>query len=279
VVAGFHLAHQVSILFGRMLPFRGRVAVRWLDTGQELAAIRRQLPEGWLEGVDLYFEETQAGAAATRGGVRAALPGHCDVRTFPTSSMHAFWPFLGHDDRLVPEPPLYVAGRYPDTDAVAASLANQAITDDALFDLYMEITEAAPVDLDALYAADLARWEAEDAGRDVRLAAFIDFHVRDRRLFAAPHERAAPIVIEVARQLLASPVLRQICDLETALDGLYRLTHGWRAEGRALPIHPRVARHFNLAWWSPDATYQLGANAFTFRETIVRTMRCSPWLS
>ena len=278
-VAGFHLANQISRLFGRMLPFRDKVAVRWLDAGQDPGAIQNQLPEGWLEGADLYFEETQAGAAATRDAVRAALPAHCEVRTFPTSSMRAFWPFLGRDDRLVPEPPLYGAGRYPDTDAVAASLANPAMTDAALFDLYMEITETAPLDLDALYAADMAQWEAEDASRDVCLAAFIDFHVRDRCLFAAPHERATPVVTEIARQLLASTALRQVCDLDTALEGLYRLTHGWHAEGRALPIHPRVARHFKLSWWSPDATYKLGSNAFTFREAVIRTMRWSPWLS
>jgi hypothetical protein len=262
-----------------MLPFRGKIVVRWLDAGQAFSAIQKQLPDGWLEDADLYFEETQAGAPATHDALRAALPRHCEVRTFPTNSMRAFWPFLGRDDRLVPEPPLYGAGRYPDTDAVAASLANPAMTDDALFDLYMEMTEAAPLDLDALYAADLARWEAEDSGRDVCLAAFMNDRVRDRCLFAAPHERATPVVTEIARQLLAAPILRQICDLDTALEGLHRLTLGWRAEGRALPIHPRVARHFNLAWWSPDATYKLGSNAFTFREAVIRTMRWSPWLS
>ena len=265
-------------MFSRMLPFRGKVAVEWINAGLDIDGIQTKLPEGWLDGVDVYFEESQAGAPATRRALRALLPGTCEIRGFPTSSMRALWPFLGKDDRLTPEPPLYNGGRYMDPDAVAASLVHPEITDDALFDMYMEITESAPLDLDALYAADLTRWEAEDVGRDVCLAPFIDTYFRDEILFAAPYERGTPIVLEVARQLLAAPALREICDLDTAIAGLERLAHGWRAEGRALPVHPRVAKHFGLTWWSPDMKYGLGHNSYTFREYTIRYLRWSPWL-
>ncbi len=277
-VTGFHLAYQLSLIFARMLPFRGRVAVRWLNAGMEHTAIQAQLPAGWLDGTSVYFEESQAGGGITRRGLRALLPGDCDIRTFPTSSIQALWPFQGKDERLVPEPPLYNGGRYMYTDRIAAALANPSLTDDALFDLYMELTEAEPLDLDALYAADVARWEAEDTGRDVHLAPFLQAHFRDTMLFAGPQERCAPIVTEVARQLLATPALRQICDLETAVGGLDRLTHGWRAEDRALPVHPRVARHFGLAWWSPDQEHLLGHSRYGFRDYILRYLRWSPYL-
>ena len=277
-VTGFHLAHQISLLFSRMTPFRGRLAVQWINPGMHIDTIRTRLPGGWLGGAGVYFEETMVGDATTKRALRALLPEGCAIRTFPTSSLQALWPFQGRDERLVPEPPIYNGGRYFESDAVAAALANPAITDDALFDLYMEITEALPLDLDALFAADLARLRAEDQGSDVKLAGFVEAHFQEQMLFAAPHEHATPIVKEVARQLLETPELRSICDLDTALAGLDRLTLGWQAQGRALPIHPRVARHFGLTWWSPDRTYDFGHNSFTFPEYVLRYMRWSPWL-
>jgi len=276
-VAGFHLAYQLHLIFSRMLPFRGKVAVQWLNAGVEHTATQARLPAGWLDGVSVYFEESQAGGGVTRRGLRALLPADCEIRTFPTSSLQALWPFQGKDDRLVPEPPLYNGGRYMYTDRIAASVANPSLTDDALFDLYMELTEAEPLDLDALFAADVARWEAEDSGRDVHLAPFLRAHFRDTMLFAGPGERCAPIIVEIARQLLATPALRQICDLDTAVAGLNRLTHGWRAEDRALPVHPRVAKHFGLKWWSPDQEHLLGHSRYGFRDYIVRYLRWSPY--
>jgi tetratricopeptide (TPR) repeat protein len=277
-LTGFHLSYQISLLFGRMLPFRDRLKVEWIDAGMDLDGIRTRLPEAWLGGTDIYFEESMVGNAATKQCVRHLLPPAAEIRTFPTSTVRALWPFHGPDPRLVPEPPVYNGGRYVDPDRVAATLANPALTDDALFDMYMEITEAETLDLDALYAADLERLTAEDAGRDVRMAPFVAAHFRDEMLFAAPHERCSPIVKEVARQLLATPALRDICDLDTALAGLDRLTLGWRAHGRALPVHPRVARQLGLTWWSADMQYELGHNSFTFREYFIRYMRWSPRL-
>ncbi len=278
-IVGFHLSYQMSLLLARMRPYRQRLKVEWINAGMDLDAIRTRFPDGQLTGTDIYFEESMVGHAATRQGVRAMLPVSADIRTFPTSNIRVLWPFHGPDPRLVPEPPIYNGGRYVDPDRIAAALANPALTDDALFDLYMETTEAAPLDLPAMYAADLERLAMEEKGLDIRLAPFVAAHFHDEMLFAAPHERCTPIVREVARQLLATPTLRAIGDLETALAGLDRLTTGWRAHNRALPIHPRVARTLGLAWWSPDRQYPQGHSSFDFREYFIRYMRWSPWLA
>ena len=278
-LTGFHLSYQISLLFGRMLPFRDRLKIEWINAGMDIGAIRSRLPDGWLHGTDIYFEESMVGNAATKRDVRELLPAVAEIRTFPTSTVRALWPFHGPDPRLVAEPPIYNGGRYVDPDRIAAALANPMLTDDALFDMYMEITEAAPLDLDAMYAADLRRLAVEEKGHDVQMTPFVAAHFQDEMLFAAPHERCTPIVKEVARQLLATPMLREICDLDTALAGLDRLTTGWRAHGRALPVHPRVARELKLSWWSPDRLYELGHNSFTFRDYFIRYMRWSPWLA
>jgi hypothetical protein len=72
--------------------------------------------------------------------------------------------------------------------------------------------------------------------------------------------------------------LSEIVAPEEAMAGLERLTQGWRAHTRELPVHPRVARHFGLTWWSPDLLYQLGRNSFSFRDYTICYLRWSPWL-
>lgn len=278
-VTGFHLSYQISLLFGRMLPFRDRLKVEWINVGMDLDTVRARLPSAALGATDIHFEESMVGNAATKAGIRAMLPPGADIRTFPTTNLRVLWPFHGPDPRLVPEPPVYNGGRYVDPDRVVASLVDPTLTDDALFDMYMELTEAAPLDLDALYRDDLARLLAEDAGLDVQMASFVADRFHHEMLVAAPHERCTPIVKEVARQLLGTPILREICDLDIALAGLDRLTIGWRAHNRALPVHPRVARHFDLAWWRPDRLYEYGRNNFGFREYLLRYLRWSPLLT
>lgn len=277
-VAGYHLAHQVSLLLSRTVPLRDRLSVQWINVGMEADAIQSRLPDKWLGGTAFYFEEAMVGHAATKRALRAELPGGCEIRTFPTATLWALWPFAGRDERLVPEPPVYNGGRYVDTDTIAASLVNPAVTDDDLFDLYMEISNGRVLDMDALLAADLARLRSEEQGIDVKLAPFVESNFHAYRLFATPHERCTPIVKEIVRQLLSVPAVARVCDLDVALAGLDRLTMGWRAYNRAFPVHPRVARHFGLTWWSPDMTYELGRNDFAFRDYMIRYMRWSPWL-
>ena len=277
-VTGYHLSHQLSVILTRLPPFRGKLEVEWINPGVGLDGLRARLPDDWLAGVDAYFEEI-VGDAETKRGLRSLLPPNCDIASFPSPHMRALWPFHGRDARLVPEPPLYNGGRYTEPDAVAAAIADPTMTDDALFDAYMAETDAMPLDLDALNATDRARWEQEERGCRVKIADFIQTRFRSDTVFAAPYERGTPLVTEIARQLLATPVLRDICDLDTALAGLAQLTIGWQAADRALPVHPRVARHFGLSWWAPDMAYRIGHNMFTFREYTIRYLRWSPWLA
>lgn len=154
-VTGFHLASQIAQIFSRLAPLRDKVVVEQLNVGTGVDAIRMKLPDRWLDTADLYFEESQVGSAQVKGGLRSLLPAFCVVRTFPTSGSYSLWPFRGRDERMAPEPPAYNSGRYSYTDSIAASLAGTTMTDDALFDAYLELTESAPIDLDRAYATDL----------------------------------------------------------------------------------------------------------------------------
>ena len=277
-VIGFHLASQIAQIVKHLPPLRDRVRVEKLDVGADVDTIRSALPPGWLDRVDVYFEESQVGSAQVKNGVRALLPKSCEVLTFPTSAIRSLWPFHGRDERLMPEPPVYNGGRYGESDPFAAALAGSDMTDDAVFDAYIEATEAAPLNLDTIYAADLAKWRADDAACDVQVAAFIDTQFRERSLFTTPHERDTPIVREIVRQLIDALGQMGAADAATLQVSLDRLLSGWRASKHAVPIHPRVARYFQLRWWSPNTRYRMMGNEFTFRDYIVRYIRWSPWL-
>ena len=279
VVCGFHLANQIATILARLPPMRERISVQRVDPAGDIDSIRSRLPERWLETADLFLEESQVGNAETRRELRAAVPAGCAVRSFSTPNMRAMWPFFGPDSRLVPEPPAYNGGRYPHTDPFAARLAGMDLTDDALFDTYMEMTEAATVDLDRLLAADVARWQAEDRKHDVQLAAFLEAGFRATRLFTTPYERGAGVLRAITLQLFATPVLQDSFDSGTLRTALDRLMQGWLASRQELPVHPRVARHFGLEWWSPDLRYRMLGNRFTFRDYIIRYIRWSPWLT
>ena len=277
-VTGFHLATQISQIVAALPPLRDRVRVQRLDVGASVEAIRSALPDRFLEGADLYFEESLVGSAQVKGGIRSALPASCEIRTFPTTYVRVLWPFHGRDDRLVPEPPVYNGGRYSHTDPIAASLAGTEMTDDALFDAYMELSEAAPLDLDAIYATDVERWRREDGLCDIQLAPFIEANFRDQYLFTTPNERGTPIVREIALQAIDMLAAMGAADAPALHQALAKLLHGWRASKHAVPVHPRVGRHFGLGWWSPDMRYRMLANEFTFRDYIIRYIRWSPWL-
>jgi tetratricopeptide (TPR) repeat protein len=277
-VTGFHLSNQIVQILSRLAPLRGKLHVERLDVGSTVDTIQGRLPTNWLEGADIYFEETMVGSTQVKSGLRALLPAYCAIRTFATSGCQSLWPFRGRDDRMVPEPPIYNGGRYSHTDPIAASLAGTAMTDDALFDAYMELTEDAAYDLDRGYANDLAQWQRDDAACDVKLATFIDARFRNERLFATPHERLTPIVRETVRQLLETPELAGLADAGALNAALDRLLLNWRASHQGLPVHPRVGQHFGLSWWSPDMRYRMLGNDFTFRDYIVRYIRWSPWL-
>lgn len=278
--AGFHMSGQIGQLLYRSPLFRDRLSIQRIDPTSSIDGIRGRLPDRWLETADVYFEESMVGDANTRRAIRNALPERCDARSYPTPSMRFLWPFLGPDDRLVAEPPTHNGGRYPNGDRIAARLAGlEGITDDGLFDAYMEQTADAKLDLDADLAADLARWEADDGRHDVKVTPAIRAQFRDQRLFVAPHERAAPVIRAIARQLLETPTLMNAFDLNAMQAAVDHVTRNWSVSRQELPVHPRVAAHFRLGWWSPETRYRILGNRFTFREYIIRYIRWSPWMS
>jgi hypothetical protein len=61
-----------------------------------------------------------------------------------------------------------------------------------------------------------------------------------------------------------------LADLDAVMEGYV----GPRQE---LPVHPLIARHFKLAWWSPNQMYRWHGNRMTHRDYILDYIKWAPW--
>jgi hypothetical protein len=235
------------------------------------------LPAGVMETAAILWEQTDADAPAAGSALRQLVPANCEVRLFPAPRLTALWPLNGSDPRLVHEPGRYDAGRYPFPDRVGASLASMWLTDDVMVLAYEAMAEKEMPDLDARLDADLAGWRRLDAVTNLRVADFIGRNFRTERLFLAPSLVSPVLLRHILNQLLATPALAALCDparLRTELDFLLA---GYVGRRRELPIHPFVARHFELAWWQPGMRYRWFGNRWTFEQYALNYIRWAPW--
>jgi hypothetical protein len=178
------------------------------------------------------------------------LPPGCIERTFYAPTCQSLWPFQGRDNRAVPEPSLYPASRYPHGDRVAQTLAGVGMGEDVLYLMYEAATNTDPVDLDALFAVDRDLWRRQDEQSGITLAPFITAHFRTERMFISPDRIGPALLRQMVWQILHDPLVHDIVGPEVGTAELDALLEGHTGRREELPVHPRVARHFALSWWS-----------------------------
>ena len=139
------------------------------------------------------------------------------------------------------------------------------------------MTDKEMPDLDALLALDRADWRKLDSTQDVKVMDFIVKNLSRHRLFFAPQFPTGELLRHIIVQLLASSPIEALCEPAKLLQDLDFLLTGYLGRREELPIHPRVARHFSLAWWKPDMRYRWYSNRWTFEEYALRYIRWTPW--
>jgi hypothetical protein len=275
IIAGGLLARQIAEVMAALPILRHRLACHYIATDEGRGAAPP--PRDALQSAALYWEQSSGDDVAEGTGLRGVVPADCDVRRFAAPVMGALWPFLGRDPRLVHEPGLYPAGRYPFGDRIAASLAALQLPDDIMQLSYQSMTEKEMPDLDALLTADRAAWRALDAANDVKVADFIVENFRRYRLFFAPPYPTGDLLQHMIGQLVAGSPIEALCDPAALRRELDFLLTGYLGRRRELPIHPQVARRFGLAWWQPGMRYRWYSNRWTFEEYVLHTIRWTPW--
>jgi hypothetical protein len=254
----------------------GRIGFKWIP----LHLVSQQdwqtsYGPSFMADVEVLWEQVEAGPPSEhRQELHRRLPPGVQILRFPPYNALCLWPFAGNDPRLANDPL-----RYPWSDSIAASLATQDLSDDALFDRYMEITTARMPDLERRLRMDAQRWQAADALSDIKSATWVEQHFRDMKLFhTAGHLAAAPIAY-MLRQLLERTTIvprGEQTRVRGEIDSLLRLHDGQDFE--SVPIHPLVAERLKLRFYDPNALYRWHAHEWTFREYILHYARWAPYL-
>ncbi len=277
MMAGDGTAQRICEVIGKLPSLKGRFGIRFFDLTRSPDQPEECLPPENLATMRVCWLQLNAGTSDTRDLFRRQLQTDCIVRTFYTPIMHALWPFQGRDARAVPEPGRYHPSRYPHGDRLAQSLAAMSLPDDVIYLMYEMSAEQEPLDLDDLFANDLRRWRAESRKSDMRLANFIETNISTSRLFIAPNRVGPRLLREMVDQVLDDAFVRDIARRETLsaeLDALLEGYTGWQEE---MPVHERVAKHFNLNWWSPDLKYRWMNNQRTYRDYILDSIKWVQW--
>ena len=274
VIAGNYTALQLAWIYQRMPALRDHLAVHYIDVGQPLQA---QADVQAVEQAQICWFQADTGPDDLRATLRERLPPSCEVVSVPTPHCNALWPFQGEDPRLVRDPVRYREGRYPFGDRIAAGLAQFNITDDVVLLIYESMVEREMPNLDVELAADIEAWRALDARCDIKLADRMAAQFRTSRLFIAPTVPGAALLRELAVRLLAWPPVREQLNPAAVVTDLDHVLEGYVGRREELPIHPRVARHFQLGWWREDMVYRWANNRYRFQEYVIDYIRWAPW--
>lgn len=277
LIAGDGVARRIAEIIGKLPCLSGRMGIRYLPFGRPLNDALALMPSGTTETASFCWLEESAGTPAIRDPLRARLPPSCRIATFHTPVSRALWPFLAQDPRAVAEPGLYGPARYTFGDRLALPLAAMNMPDDVVYLMYEMSAESDPVDLRALFHADLERWRAQEAGDGIRLADYIEGRIHTERVFISPSLPGPALLREMVTQVLAHPAVRDAVPMAQCSMELGRLLDGFVGWQEELPVYKRVANHFGLSWWSADLKYCWMNNYRTYREYILDYIRWVQW--
>lgn len=173
------------------------------------------------------------------------------VRTirFPGLFFGLLWP-LNCVNQYNSAEPGFPHGRFPYGDSYVLNSVRSAAPPEEI--LAFCSASSWPQDwpnLDRLFQTESARLTTLDAACDVKIASYILKRFSRERLFHNPNapsrDLLAELALRIARALLSVPI-----DAPTAQ---------WPAEGALsileAPVHPAVAAHFHLEWYSADLRY------------------------
>ena len=230
----------------------------------------------WFDDVRVLWNQIESGEpTAHRQVLESRIAGDCQIVRFPPYSMLCLWPFSGSDPRIAVD----VGYRYPWADSIAASLADEDLPDDALFDKYMEISSARMPDLERRLRMDVARWRVTDGLADIQVADWVLENFRRRELFyTAGHLTALPLgrmlkqLLERTGLLSAAEIFRATVELD------FLLSHNKGQDLEIAPLHPLVAERLGIAYYDPDARYRWHGHEWTYREYILKYIRWEPFL-
>lgn len=206
--------------------------------------------------------------------------------TFPFLKMNAFWPLWGEDPRHQIADELYDIGRYHFADRAAAQVAKDAelsgevLSDDILYDKYIEATDGLLSVARDILLTDWINIITLDLKTDIKMFDFIYENFRETKLFNRPDSPSGHIYMKICSDLLRFIPLRPSSNLEKRkLELTYFLTGYEGLSDLQAPIHPAIAGILNIKWLGSDAIYRNYSYDLSFREYMVNYISWRHWIA
>ncbi|MFO1026674.1 MAG: WcbI family polysaccharide biosynthesis putative acetyltransferase [Acetobacteraceae bacterium] len=196
------------------------------------------------------------------------IPATAQRLYIPSVSASFLWPFAGqaHPRNFVPS--FMTVGPYGGE--AGDSMLNRFIaagTDpEQAVETYMALDARARINLDRLFELVMDRQRSRDATAGYRTADTIESYFRTEQIFLSPFHPNLRVALSLATQFF-----QQLGASQDDIDRLHRYTRVAPFPRDELPIHPSVAKHFDLTWALPDKRYRfMNEGSFTAREYALR---------
>lgn len=203
------------------------------------------LSEKNIRNCDILLEQIAHGAPEMPQ--KSLLPKWTKVIRFPIVWFNSLWPTYTRDARNPPKG----AGEqlWPYGDRLILDALKEGLSPEAATQRWFEADVASHIDIDRFHQINAAKADELDRRAEIKLGSYAQNNFRSERLFVT-HNHPSFRMLEVMRdriyEALNLPPGSE--DLRPASGGMYH-TH--------VPIHPSVAQHFGLQWWSPELPARL----------------------
>ncbi len=244
-VTGNVQAAAIAQVLQNLPPVVERFTVEQFDSSEDLP---KSVPKGslWLEQVD------------ANGTLSGALPMGVTKRvSFPSLELHLLWPFNSVNPSNKPAPPDFPFGRFPYGDSFIQSCIAQGVSRSDILRVYLS-NAWSPTwpDLDRLFRKESERLSALDSTFKLGIGGYILKHFRLERLFLTPQSPTDLLLAELTTRLLAVAFPGDSSMASANAPGVISSLGPRDCLGLlAIPIHPLVARHFQLTWITPNSRF------------------------
>ena len=243
-VTGNGQAAAIAHVLRNLPPVVERFTVEQFDSPKDLP---KSAPKGslWLEQVDEVGKPSNT------------LPiGVAKHVAFPSLVLRLLWPFNSVNPKNKAAPPDFPFGRFPYGDSFIQSCLEQGVSRSGILRLYFNKAWSPTwPDLDLLFRKESERLSALDSTFKLGIGSYILKHFRRQRLFLTLLSPTDLLLAELTARLLATAFPDDQAMAVNASVAIASMGPRDCLGLLAIPIHPLVARHFQLTWITPNSRF------------------------
>ena len=237
-----------------------------------------EIPDDVLKRVVLIIQDLGPWQPATHltEAERDLIPGDAVTVNIPTLHFNSLWPFLAVDPRNKPVEG-FPWGRYPMpwTDRIGIEAVRSLGTIEERLEFYRNY-DLSKVDLDHFHNTQLVNQIMREQNSEIKVGAFVASTFQDKQLYHVHHHPSATLITYILAQLYTHPKFLSI--YRGNVGEMVARAKDWFEHhdpfiDEQIPIHPHVARHFNLKWWRERMEYSFHGKKLTHEQWIAEYMK------